>query len=210
MDKLDLGTWERREAFEFFSRISDPFYMVTFRQDVTNLYRYVKSRGLSFYYGMVWACAGAVNDVAAFRVALCGGELAVLPERKPSFTDLRPGAEQFHIVTMSLLDDVDAFCREASRRSRTQGRFIDETAEGDDLIYFSCLPWLELTALTNERDLAAPGAADDSIPHIAWGKYTEENGRKKLGLSVEINHRFIDGVHLGRFAERLSYRIESL
>ena len=65
-------------------------------------------------------------------------------------------------------------------------------------------------ALTNERDLTAPGARDDSVPHIAWGKYTEKGGRLTLGISIEVNHRLIDGLHIGRFAEELTRLIDEL
>ena len=40
--KIELAVWSRRELFEFFSGVSNPYYMVTFRQDVTKLYHYVK------------------------------------------------------------------------------------------------------------------------------------------------------------------------
>lgn len=52
MEKVDRTHWERAELFEFFSAVSHPFYSVTFRVDVANLYRYVKERHLSFYYAM--------------------------------------------------------------------------------------------------------------------------------------------------------------
>lgn len=82
--------------------------------------------------------------------------------------------------------------------------------QADDLIYFSCLPWMDVTAVTNERELLAPNARDDSIPRICWGKYTLGNDRVYLGISVEVNHRLIDGVHIGRFAEALTRRIQAL
>jgi len=210
MKKFDYSSWKRREIFEFFSRMSDPYYMVTFRQDVTDLYAFAKNSGASFYYAMIWACTGAINDVDAFHIALRNGEPVYIADRRPSFTDLKPDSEQFHIVTADMDKDIRLFCRNAKELSLKQDFFIDLSAETDDLIFFSCLPWVELTALTNERDLSAPGARDDSIPRIAWGKYTEENGRKKLGLSIEVNHRFIDGIHIGRFAEKLSEIIGNL
>ena len=37
MQKIDLSTWPRAELFRFFSGVSQPFYSVTFRVDVTNL-----------------------------------------------------------------------------------------------------------------------------------------------------------------------------
>ena len=210
MKRIDMDQWERREAYAFFSRISNPFYMVTFRADVTPLYRYVKARGLSFYKGMIWACTQAINGVDAFRASVRDGALVTLDGRDPSFTDMRPGEAQFRIITMERMDDIDRFCREADRLSAAQQAFIDASKETDDLIYYSCLPWIELTALTNERDMASPGALDDSIPRIAWGKYVDEGGRKKLGVSIEVNHRFIDGVHIGQFAKRLDQLMADL
>ena len=82
--------------------------------------------------------------------------------------------------------------------------------QADDLIYFSCLPWMDVTAVTNERELLAPNARDDSIPRICWGTYTLGNDRVYLGISVEVNHRLIDGVHIGHFAEALTRRIQAL
>lgn len=210
MEAFAFENWPRKEAYSFFSGISNPFYMVTFRQDVTPLYDFAKAEGLSFYYGMIWACTQALNDVEAFRLTIRDGEIVRLSRRIPSFTDLKPGAEQFHIVTMDCADDIWQFCREAAQKSHAQEGFLDLSLETDELIYLSCLPWVDLTALTNERDLSASGARDDSIPRLAWGRFTEENGRKILGLSLEVNHRFIDGLHIGRFAENLNRRILSL
>ena len=74
------------------------------------------------------------------------------------------------------------------------------------MIFFSCVPWVELTSFENERDMDR----DDAIPRISWGKYREENGRKTLGLSVELNHRFVDGVHVGMFAKELERLMSAL
>ena len=67
-----------------------------------------------------------------------------------------------------------------------------------------------MTAMTNERDLAAPEARDESIPHIAWGKYVARGDWLELGISIEVNHRLIDGIHLGEFAQALDRRIRGL
>lgn len=69
---------------------------------------------------------------------------------------------------------------------------------------------MDLTALTNERDLTGPGAQDESIPHITWGKYVREREKYTLGISVEVNHRLIDGLHIGQFAQRLTELIQAL
>ena len=35
-------------------------------------------------------------------------------------------------------------------------------------------------------------------------------GRKKLTVSLEVNHRLIDGVHLGEFTQNLNHIIDEL
>lgn len=207
---IDKSTWPRREIFEFFSGISNPFYAVTFRQDVTELRRFCKERRISFYYALIYLCCKALEDVPAFALRIRGENVVELGKQIPSFTDLKQGSELFHIVTMPCEGTIVEFCERAKAVSSAQNSFIDPAGQGDNLIYFSCLPWMETTAVTNERDLSADGAQDDSIPRLCWGKYTQENGRVYLGMSVEVNHRLIDGVHIGRFAEALTRRIGEL
>ena len=146
----------------------------------------------------------------AFACRIRGENVVELGEQKPSFTDLKKGSELFHIVTMPREGSIAEFCERAREVSGKQDCFIDMAGQADDLIYFSCLPWMDVTAVTNERELLAPNARDDSIPRICWGKYTLENDRVYLGISVEVNHRLIDGVHIGRFAEALTRRIQAL
>ncbi|MCR5760430.1 MAG: hypothetical protein K6F82_00270 [Sphaerochaetaceae bacterium] len=208
--KIDLKKWKRKDIFDFFSSAPDPFYMVTFRQDVTELCRWAHDNKVSFYCAMIWAVSKAINSVEAFRVSIENGTPVLLEKRNPSFTDIRDGEETFYIVTAEYEDDILTFCENSKRQSLEQNFFIDLNREGDNLIYISALPWIEITALKNEKGCEGQSLRDQSVPYISWGKYTEENGRKILGLSLEVNHRFIDGIHIGQFSEKLTEIIKSL
>ncbi len=199
MKITDRSTWSRNEIFEFFSRTERPFYSVGFRLDVTPVRAFARARGLSFYYALTWLVTEAMNRVEAFRYGIEKGEVVLYERREPSFTDMKPGAEYFHICTLGADCGIEDFCRSAAEASRSQQSFINCSDERPDLIYVSCLPWLELTALTNEGELHK----DDSIPRIAWGRYVREGERLMLGFSLEVNHRFIDGAHVGAFAAQL-------
>lgn len=199
-------TWPRYDVYRFFQPMDNPIYGVTFPVDVTRLHAYVKARGLSFYYALVFLCTEAMNRVEAFHYCERDGKLYRIDHRIPSFTDLKPGAEQFHIVTMEHGADLGAFCRRAREESYGQNCFIRAEAESDALIYFSCLPWFPLTHLTNERN----NDPADTIPRLSWGRFTESGGVKTLSMSVELNHRFADGLHLGRFYEQLCALIAAL
>ena len=206
MHKIDMTTWPRAELFRFFSAVSQPFYSVTFRVDVTNLHAYTKAHGISFYYALGYLVTQTVDSVENFRYTIRQGEVWLLDHRVPSFTDLKPGSGQFHIVTIPKAGTLDEFCRAVKAKSAAQRTFLDQSGELDDLVYFSCTPWFDLTGCTNERDFDK----DDNIPRITWGKYVPENGREVLGMSVEVNHRFLDGYHLGQFYQKLQGSIDAL
>lgn len=206
MQKIDLAVWPRAELFRFFSTVSDPFYSVTFRVDVTNLHAYTKAHGISFYYALCYLATDAVNAVENFRYTIRDGEVFLLDGRIPSFTDLKPDSEQFHIVTLPKTSTLDGFCHAAKAKSDAQQSFLDQDCETDALIYISTTPWFDLTSCTNERDFDK----DDAIPRITWGKFVPENGRETLGMSLEVSHRFIDGYHLGQFYQKLQRAINTL
>ena len=67
-----------------------------------------------------------------------------------------------------------------------------------------------MTALTNEHELKADNSADDTDLLLSWGRFEESEGRKFLNISIDVNHRFIDGLTIGRFAKRLEEKIRSL
>ena len=210
MRKIEKSTWDRRELYEFFSGVSDPFYMVSFTVDVTELKAFTKRHDCSFYYSLIYLCCEALKSADNFLYTCRDGEIYLLDEREPSFTDRKANSELFHIVSLPAHGDILAFCHAAKETSRAQKDFIDMKSEGDHLAYFSCLPTLRMTALTNEFDRLSPDFAESNIPRIAWGKYTENRGRLELTMSMEVNHRFIDGLHIEKFASRLETLITEL
>ncbi len=208
MQIVEKESWPRREVYEFFAGMSHPFYALTFPVDVTPLRAWCKEQGLSFYAAMVYGATKAMERVDAFLYKDRGGQIVKVDRLVPSFTDLHPGSEQFHIVTLEAGDDLADFCRRARAKSAAQTVFIPESGPWapDELVYFSCLPWFPLTAATNERD-ADPS---DSIPRVTWGRWEERDGRTLLSLSLELNHRLLDGAHVGRFYAELNAWLQTL
>lgn len=207
MREVDMAQWKRRERYEFFKGLSWPFWSVSFPVDVTGLHRWSHEKGLSFYYALVYLCTRALEEVEAFHYKDRGEGIVWHDRLVPSFTDLHPGQEDFHIVTLEAGEDLADFCRRARELSRAQRAFVDDGAWQDEMVYFTCLPWMPITALSNERELDPT----DSIPRLSWGKYvTDANGRDSLNMTISVNHRLIDGVHVGRFYEALTARLAAL
>ena len=200
MTVIDKSAWPRREIYDFFAPMSDPFYTLTFPVDVTPLRAWCKAGGLPFYPAMVFAVTRAMERTEAFHYKDRGGTIVRHDTLVPSFTDLRPGSDQFHIVTLEAGEDPADFCRRAKAASAAQREFLTAGPWPEDqLVYFTCLPWFPVTALKNERDLDPA----DSVPRVAWGRWEEKGDKTELLLSLELNHRLLDGVHVGRFYEAL-------
>lgn len=99
MKYIDKSIWSRAELFDFFSTVDHPFYSTTFRVDVTQLHKYTKSHGISFYYALTYLVTKAINQVENFRYTIHDGKVALLEERIPSFTDIKKDSEQFGVVS---------------------------------------------------------------------------------------------------------------
>ncbi len=53
-------------------------------------------------------------------------------------------------------------------------------------------------------------SADDSNPRLSWGKFTEENGKVMLPVSLMFNHALADGWHATQFYRNLERELAEL
>ena len=208
MEIIDLERWPRWAVYEHFKGEDWPFYAMSFPVDVTELKHYTKRRGLSFYYALIFLVTKAMDEVENFRYRDRAGTVVLHDHLVPSFTDMAPGGELFHISALEAGEDLADFCRRAREKSRAQTVFLDEEGpwERDQLIFFSSEPWVPMTSVTHDRSFDP----SDCIPRAAWGRYEEQNGRLRLNLALDLNHRMVDGIHVGRFYEALNRRIAAL
>ena len=66
------------------------------------------------------------------------------------------------------------------------------------------MPWVDFLTVTNEMNIDR----DDSIPRVSWGRFVPEGDRLRLTVALQVNHRLIDGVHIGKFADLLQSRLD--
>lgn len=63
----------------------------------------------------------------------------------------------------------------------------------------SLMPWVTYTHISHTNS----GKKDNAAPLFDWGKYYERDGRVIMPVSVQAHHSFVDGIHVGKFAEQL-------
>ncbi len=208
MRYVELNGWKRKAHYEFFSGMDYPQYNVCANVDATALRRYVKSRGISFYHTVVYASTLAANAVEEFRYRRRQDGVVLHDRVHPSFTESIGGDELFSLVTVDVTGGLDEFLERVRERLAVQKDYFGaEYLRGrDDLLYITCLPWVSFTHISHTMKLDRI----DSVPRLSWGKYFEDGTRTMLPYSVQVNHAFVDGIHIGRFFDALRENFEGL
>lgn len=199
--KLDLATWNRKEHFEFFSSMEEPFYGITTVIDCTQAYAAAKTLEIPFFTYYLHKTLAAVNAIENFRYRIIDNEVYVYDTIHASSTIMREDKTfGFSLITFDL--DIQKFAKvtekEIARIQNTKGLFTREFSE-TNLIHFSAIPWVNFTALSHARGYSFP----DSCPKISFGKLIDTNGVKTMAIAVHVHHGLVDGYHVGLFLEEL-------
>lgn len=207
MEFIDLDTWNRKEHFDFFHRMDYPQFNICANIDVTHFLNFVKNKGISFYYAMIYVSTKATNEVPNFRYRIRDDKVVLHDKLHPSFTELN-NDDLFKFVTVEMKDDLFEFVKLSEEKSKNQqANFVfEELAGRDDFIYITCIPWIAFTHLSHTISLNK----NDSVPRISWGKYFSDNQKVLLPFSVQVNHALIDGIHIGRYFTHLQNTLDSL
>lgn len=198
---LDLANWSRRELFEFFIGYSNPYFNVCVQVDVTNLVTLVRARpGVRISLALHYFALRVANEIEPFRYRLKDEKVFVYDVINGGTTVLLPN-ESFAYAYFDYQPDFEKFVGDAARAVddiRTGSGPLKPTMR-DDLVYFTSLPWIAFTSFAHARTKGR----GESIPRIVFGKFTKENERLMLPISVEVHHALMDGLHVGRFFTRL-------
>ncbi len=205
MDRyIDVETWPRKDAYHLFSKGYLPFFAVTTPLDVTELRRFTKKEGLSFYRAMVYIVTRAMNELEPFRLRIRKDGIAVCETVSPSYTTAgRDGSFGISDVEYLPGETMADFCRRALEKEASQReQMAVQDDVRDDLIFISTVPWFVTTSVLQEQ----PTDPDDSFPRVLWDRIHEEKGRQLVNFTAQLNHRLLDGSHV----RDLLLRIEEL
>lgn len=199
---LDLEQWPRKRTFDYFQGFDNPFFNVSVQLDATALRELTRARPeISFFLAYLYLSLRTANEIEAFRYRIEGERVRVYDRIHAGTTFLRSD-ESFDFAYFDYLEDFRNFhaaAREALDRAQQRGPTFDPEDGRDDLIHYSSLPWIAFTSFAHARNWRR----QDSIPKIVFGRCSEEGGRWRLPISVEVHHALMDGLHVGRYLERL-------
>ncbi len=206
MKTFDPTEWSRRDHYQWYRGLEFPYLGVTANVDVSDLLRAREERGEPLFAGMLHRIMQAANRVPELRRRIrIEEDRDVVVEHEtvhPGFT-VEGGEGLFNFAAVELTPDRARFCEavaEASLAKRDSTTLTPFEHERDDLIFCSCMPWIDFTHVTHP----VPLKRLDSIPRIAWGRIVKDTDQARCAVNIQAHHAIIDGAHVGAFFKHLS------
>lgn len=200
MKKIDIENWNRKEHFEFFSKMASPYFGFVTEVDCTHAYDFAKRSNQSFYATYFHKSMAAVNSVEELKCRIVDNKVMAFDTIHAGATVGREDGT-FGMIFVHFSPDFEAFNAELQSEINEVKNSTGLRLNGDDvkknLVRYSTVPWNSFTALLHPTNLDKT----ESVPKITFGKFTIRDGRKYLPVSVEAHHGLVDGFHLAKYLE---------
>ncbi len=205
--EIEIEKWNRKTTFEFFRNFENPFFNLTAPLDATNLYHFCKKNKLSFALASLFYSIQTANEIPEFRLRLLDNKLVQFDKIHATQTILNDD-ETFSFCYFEFNDEIFEFNELGKKAVEKYKKLKTFDVESDrlDLVYYSVIPWIAFTSFKNATRLDF----SQTVPRIVFGKLFEENGKMKLPHSVEVHHSMMDGIHVGKYFNRLQQKLDCL
>jgi len=192
-----VESYFRQQHFDFFRPYPNPFYSITFELDATALKAFVKEKGYPVYLNLCYFLTKAMQEVEDFRYRLLDDQIVLYKTLHLGITV--PSADGlFSFAHYDFHPKVDIFNqRAASHADEGRGEATLETKKHTNYTYCTAIPGVTFTSFVH----ATPEDTTDGAARIAFGQFTERQGRLIVPVGMTVNHIFIDGGALGALAQ---------
>jgi chloramphenicol O-acetyltransferase type A len=205
---LDISTWPRRAAFEYFRSFDKPYFNIGTRLDVSRLKPAVKARGVgSLTLAYHHIALRLANEHEAFRYRLEGGQVRIHDVIHGGTTVLRAD-DSFGFAYLPYAARYTEFAAQAGaavQAAKSHQAAFEPRVEMTDVVHFTTLPWLHFSSFSHARNWQR----EDAVPKISFGRIDADQGRLWLPFSVEVHHALMDGLHVGRYVQAFEAALQT-
>lgn len=216
--RIDLEKYPRREHFEYFRSMENPFLTITVQVDITDWLSRIKKAGCPFFLCFQYAVVHAANRVPEFRQRIQDDGIIEYEFCDPSYTVALPdGTYRYCLVNTD--QPLEDYLREAKRKQQEaeSAEHLEEEGDVQSQLFISCAPWLNYSAC----EVPHPDR-QFSIPCFVWGKYQAEKylaledakvvEKEKITIPVTvfIHHALVDGRHIAAFFSNLTEELSQM
>lgn len=195
---LKVEELENPSQYKWFRTFANPCYGMNVKTDVSEVVRFSKERGTSFFANTLYLVTKALNSVDVLRMREVRGEIRLYDVINPTFTVMTDSG-RFANAGFKMIEDYQGFYNQTRRliaEKKTQESFDDQYNDSEDFddYYITCLPWISVESFSHP--LPDNNIESSSCARVCWDKYRMENGRYVMLLNVTVNHCFVDGKRL--------------
>lgn len=192
---IDLKNWPRREAYQLFRSAENPFFSLTTEIDITPFMQNAKKQGISHFNFTLFSIMRAVNEIDELKTRFNKDQIQQTDRTNPSFT-VPIQNNEFAFCEVEFDPDWEIFNARCLAQIATAKKqpALQENAHSLFYTYLSCMPWIHFTGA-----LHPTMNADDCIPRIVWGKYTQRGDKWIMALNLQAHHALADGYHAAEF-----------
>ncbi len=207
MEIVDTVNWNRREHFEFFSSMANPYFGVVTEVECTKAYETSKKHGYSFFAYYLHKSTAAVNSVEELKYRIVNDQVVKFGTIHAGTTIGREDGT-FGFAFIPFTPDFDEFYNKLKSEielvKSSGGLRLNNDAIKKDLIRYSTFPWKSFTSLLHPTN----NDNKESVPKITFGKYSIKNEKMYLPVSIEANHGLVDGFHLAQYLHEFEAQLK--
>ena len=201
---IDLQEWERSQIFYYFAKMAPTGYSLTVKLDVTNMKGALDRAEMRFYPAYLWLVTTCLNRQKEFKMAEKDGQLGYFDSLTPLYAIFHEDDKTFSLMWTKYDEDFrtfyDAYIHDLKINGANHGILAQPGMLPPPNAYtISFVPWISFQHFAVHSYENKPYY----FPSVEAGKFTVENGRLIMPLSITCHHATTDGYHVHQFIDQL-------
>ncbi len=199
---LNIDEWKRCDVYKFYRNYANPYAQVTSEVNFKGLVDIARVKKISFYGIMSYLVLRTLDSIEDFHIVFDNDQIYRYDKIDAYFTTL-DSEHQIWFSDRLRLSDFENFIFDFEKKKHDAEMHIKkrEKNKENNVVYLTCVPWIKISSILN------PYNEFDSIPRICWGKYYMNDDAYSINISIQFNHAFVDGWHIGQFFNVLQANI---
>lgn len=200
---IDMGEWDRHEAFYIFKGFDIPYTNLCTELDITNFMRFIRENNYFFFAAMMYFITKAANIIKEFRCRLEDGTPVIWNRIGANYTLMQQNGIMGNNYT-DYSEDFKEFYQNAVKDledAKKSGRMINKTlpkGKENSVVTITSIPWTKITNFSQ-----AMFCVKDAVPYIGIGRRFGQGERIMLPVAVQAHHAFVDGFHIAHYFKLL-------
>lgn len=208
---IDPNTYYRAGVYKHFTKDCKCSVSITGKIDVTELLSYSRNTQTKFYINFLYVLSKTLNARDDYKMAYLWetAELVVFEQINPCHYIFHDDTETCTPVYSRYYEDYSIFyaaCKSDIEQAKTTRSYGLDMVNHPNWFDASYISWLTYEALHIEL----PDGHLYFMPIINWGKYTQDNGRLLMPVTVRLNHAVADGYLVAKVFSILQEQIHQL